>query len=287
MPKGEWRRTDKSGLLVYEQVPKGTYSIQIDDKRKPVDQIQGLSENKSRDAKVKDGMISHLIFELKRKSRLKVEVLGDKIILANAEVHAKEIVPPSNGSGQVKLEDGPKDKCVDGKVDFGRLPSRKYRVGLTIAGLKADDYEVNEVDVDLAPGEEETVTLKVELVFKKVRFIAYCLATIAKQIWTGNNTLVQDFRQTPAHQNCDDESAYVWWGKRMQAAKASWKYKYNGKRNDREDIGARIDTLKAAIAKAAAEIQTTTGDDELKVFVAPECFSWGGTEPMNSTITPA
>ena len=270
----EWRRTDRSGLMVYEDVKKGSYSVQIKDNRNPAEQKHDLPAKDTVPVDVNDGMISQVTFELKRKPRLKVVVLGKKEILVDAIVHARKIQPPPKGSRDVTQAKGVEGKCVDGKIDFGPVASCKYRVGVTLAGLNPEDYEVNEVDIDLASGVEETVTLKVEQVFKKVRFIAYCLATVAKQIWTGDNTQLEEFKKTDAYKNNEHESAYEWWGKKASLLK-SWKYKYNGRRNDREDIEARIDTLKAAIARAAAEIASTTGDDELKVFVAPECFFLG------------
>lgn len=270
----EWRRTDSSGLIVYEDVPKGTYPVEIKDYRDPSKRVQDLPEKPKLDAQVNDGRVTLIPFTLRRRAKLKVEVRGKAEVVAAATVHARRFQTTSNGSGGQTLVTGEEGQCVDGKIDFGLVPSGRYRVSVTPAGLHPDDYEANEADIDVPAGGDETVILHVEVIFRKVRFIGYCLATVCKQIWTGDDALVQAFRLTDAHKDGDHESAYDWWQKRTAQAKASWKVQYTGKRSDREDIEARIGTLKAAIAAAEGLLGGTT-EDELKVFVAPECFFLG------------
>jgi hypothetical protein len=265
--------TDRSGLVLYDNVQRGHYKVEIQDERKLDEQLEDLPEEKEVTREIQDGAITQVFFELKRRAKLKVVVLGEKQILVDATIYAKQIISKPSGGKKATLAKGVEGKCVDGKIDFGFVASRQYRVGVTLAALKEGDYDVDEVDIDLQPGEEETVTLQVEVIFKKVRFIGYCLTTITRQIWWGNDALVQEFRNTDEYRSGEPEKAYTWWNGKAEAASHDWKVMYNGLKNDRQDIEARIDALKAAMTLA----EKNAGKDptELKIFMAPECFFLG------------
>jgi hypothetical protein len=268
--KPEKRLTDVSGLVLYENVPQGSYKVELRDERKPEDQLEDLPPKPVVTHEIKNGTVTQVFFELKRKAKLRVKVVGETDILVDAKVYAKHIVSQSVDGRQTKLSPALEGKCVDGRIDFGYVACRQYRIGVILAGLKREDYDVDEVDIDLGPGEDQTVTLHVEVIFKKVRFIGYCLATVTRQLWSGDNKLVEEFKKSVESKSTDPKVIYDWWDKKAEPASAQWKVLYNGLRNDREDIEARISALQSAIA--LAESKVGADPTELKIFMAPECF---------------
>ncbi len=265
--------TDPSGLVLYENVPPGNYKVEIVDERKPIEQLEDLPEVRSVTREIKDGAITQVFFELKRKAKLKVIVLGEKEILVDATIYAKHITSKPVGGKKATLAKGLEGKCVDGKIDFGYVPSRQYRVGVILSALKEGDYDVDEIDIELGPGDDQTVTLQVEVIFKKVRFIGYCLTTVTRQIWWGDDVLAKEFKTTQECLSGEPKQAYDWWEKKAVQASAPWKVMYNGLANDREDIEARVGALKAAIELTASKV--APDPTELKIFMAPECYFLG------------
>ena len=137
---------------------------------------------------------------------------------------------------------GPSMDSKDGVADFKTVALGKHI--LTVAFCNPDQNKFDflsptEEEVQLEPGDDKTVVIEVEPLYTKVVFVGHCLLTIAKQIWK------------------DPE----------------WTSQYNGLTPEKSDIDKRVQLLGAVIRRASG----LTGDkeDELKVFVVPECFFLG------------
>jgi len=87
---------------------------------------------------------------------------------------------------------------------------------------------------------DEVVVFQVEPLYTKVVFVGHCLLTIAKQIWSEGK---------------------------------EWKSQYTGLKSEEADIQKRVELLGNIINIAYGKVGNK--DDELKVFVVPECFFLG------------
>lgn len=146
---------------------------------------------------------------------------------------------------------GPSMDSQDGEADFKVVAPGKHKLTIAFCDPSQDKFEFRdstaktpgqiEREADLDPGDDYTVTVEIVPLYTKVIFIGHCLVTIAKQIY---------------HDNTKE-----------------WEARYTGKTPEIQDIEARVKFLGDVIKKAAGIV----GDkqEELKVFVAPECFFLG------------
>ncbi len=146
---------------------------------------------------------------------------------------------------------GPSIDSQDGEADFKIVAPGKHKLTIAFCDPSQDKFDFRdstakipgqiERDADLDPGDDYTITVEIVPLYTKVIFIGHCLVTIAKQIY---------------HDNTKE-----------------WEARYTGKTPEIQDIEARVKFLGEVIKKAAGIV----GDkqEELKVFVAPECFFLG------------
>lgn len=277
--------TSSQGVVRFEDQVKSSYTITVGPVMDKDKDLYDLPEVPSQAVTPTPGAITQVLFTLRPKAKLKVELIPDgSFPLPPAQVVLERIVSKTYSQSKYNYvtEEKAKKSHGGGTADFATQPCDDYRIRVIIDKKDEKEYGANDAEVTLEPGDDKLVKIKILRYFKTVRFVGLCLTTIGRQVWTGSNDLVVGFERAKAAggvivPDASDAKAYTkylfdYWGSSAEDQKNGWKAKYNGPQSDVADITARVDFLQKNITKASA---TLTDDTELKVFVAPECFFLG------------
>jgi hypothetical protein len=233
---------------------------------------------------------------------LNVKLVGSNVtgsideVVKGATVSLKKIFGTHKMEGRPSLatEDTADAKPVGAVATFKEVVPGQYRIHVQFPPDKRTEYAANRIQYEVKAGAaEQTVTVLVGAVFKKVRFIGLCVAAVARQVWNGDAAQVVDYQiakhnalsQVPdftTRFGAYEEEFQNYW-EPYKCEQTDWRVQYNGLPADADDIGARVAFLKSAISQAKAGLDKDS-DTTLKVFMAPECFFLGryGAYPYDS-----
>jgi hypothetical protein len=179
----------------------------------------------------------------------------------------------------------------DGVANFGVVPSGKHKITLTFVDAnqnRFDFFGASECSIDLDLGQSETLSFEVEPLYQTVRFVAHCLVTIPKQIWQDDELqrdIEIDLPQGEFLQDVRDaQRKHIFESEDTALRSKYWKVQYTGL-DGTPDIDRRVEVISSVITQAAA--QFAEKDDELKIFMIPECFFLGryGAYPVEDLAT--
>nr|WP_293180157.1 hypothetical protein [Nannocystis sp.] len=269
--------TNSVGLVVFDPLGAASYTATITDLVEPFVKSHEPPKEVSKVVPVSDGVISYVSFMLPRKATLIVE------IFQRPDPSKPSASKPFKELGiRVTSDRGPSMPATDGVADFGAISPQKHTI--TVAFIDGDQnlfdfFGPTERTIELEPGKAGKLSFEVEPLYKTVRFIAHCLLTIPKQIWQEEELKKDVAVYFPEDENPDDFEALrtenrdeTFGGADATLRSKYWKVEYTGL-DVAADIKRRVEFLASVIRQAAGKIEEK--DDELKIFMVPECFFLG------------
>ena len=130
---------------------------------------------------------------------LNVKLIGSNVtgaideVVKGASVSLKQVTGTLMMKGRPHLvtTDAGDAQPVGAVATFKGVEPGQYRIHLQLAADKRKEYAANRLQCEVKPGvAEQTVTMPVGAVFKKVRFIGLCVAAVARQVWKGDDAQV-------------------------------------------------------------------------------------------------
>ena len=132
----------------------------------------------------------------------------------------------------------------------------------------------------LYPGDDKTVTFEVEPLYQKVQLIAQCLLAIPDRIYQPalkekiiDNPKYSVEPNQPPKKVVDETDSNLPKDIAVDALKGQWKGKYHGLLDDKADMNARVNLVKATLNYAYTKAKNDP--TILKVFMIPECYFQG------------